>query len=78
METWNPAIPGLRGGGGGDLKEQVMKRSTAADKRQTPRPEPVKLSRVEVLKRMRTIPEWRKKTLAEFKQRYPGAFKDQA
>ena len=55
-----------------------MKRSTAADKRQTPRPERVKLSQEEVLRRIRTIPEWRKKTLAEFKQHYLGAFEDQA
>jgi hypothetical protein len=54
-----------------------MKRSTAADKRQTPRPERVKLKREEVLKRMRAISEWREKTLAGFKRRYPGAFKDQ-
>ena len=47
-------------------------------KRPALRPEPVKLSREEVLNRLRTIPEWRKQTLAEFKQRYPGAFKDQA
>ncbi len=60
------------------LKERVMKRPSTAEKRPTPRPERVKLSREEVLRRMRTIPEWREKTLAEFKRRYPDAFKDQA
>jgi hypothetical protein len=55
-----------------------MKRPSAAEKQQAPRPERVKLSREEVLKRMRTISKWREKTLAEFKRRYPGAFKDQA
>jgi hypothetical protein len=54
-----------------------MKQPASVAKRPAPRPERVKLSREEVLKRMRTIPEWREKTLAEFKRRYPDAFKDQ-
>ena len=51
-----------------------MKQPSAAEKRQAPQPERVKLSREEVLKRMRAISQWREKTLAEFKRRYPGAF----
>lgn len=53
-----------------------MKRPATADKRLTPRPTRVKLSREEVLRRMRTISEWREKTLAEFKRLYSDAFKD--
>ena len=59
-------------------QERVMKRPSAAEKQQAPRPERGKLSREEVLKRMRTISQWREQTLTEFKRRYPSAFKDQA
>jgi hypothetical protein len=57
-------------------KEKVTKKPSAAEKRSSPRPKRAKLSREEVLKRMRTISEWREKTLAEFKRRYPGAFRE--